>query len=80
MNIEKQQFNNVPVTKENIKTWLKADVQSLYSLAHELLVNLESIEVLADKMYERHLKAVSMAKEKAEKEAKEQITETLINQ
>lgn len=77
MDIKKQEFKNIPVNQENIKAWLKADIQSLYSLAHELLVNPESIEVLAEKMYQKHLKAVSMAKEKAEADAKEQIEEAL---
>lgn len=60
------QVKNVPVTRDSIKAFLKADINSLYSLSYELLSTPEAIDVLADKLYMKYLK------DKSEKENKEQ--------
>lgn len=46
---------NVPVTKEVIRTWVKKDIETLYSLAYEMLSTPGVLDILADKLYERHL-------------------------
>lgn len=60
------QVKNVPVTRDSIKAFIKADINSLYSLSYELLTTPEAIDVLADKLYMKYLK------DKSEKENKEQ--------
>lgn len=68
MDIKKQQFNNAPVTKESITHWLKRDIESLYSLAYELLANKPLLESLAEKLHEKHQKMVAIEEEKLKQE------------
>lgn len=63
--VSSAQVKNVPVTRDSIKAFIKADINSLYSLSYELLTTPEAIDVLADKLYMKYLK------EKSEKENKE---------
>lgn len=64
--VSQAQVKNVPVTRDSIKAFIKADINSLYSLSYELLTTPEAIDVLADKLYMKYLK------DKSEKESKEQ--------
>jgi len=61
--------NNTPVTKETISKWVKRDIETLYSLAYELLSTEGVIELLSDKMYQRFL----AEKAKVEKEQNELV-------
>lgn len=55
----------MPVTRDSIKSFIKADLNALYSLSYELLTTPEAIDVIADKLYLKYLK------DKSEKENKE---------
>lgn len=60
---------NVPMTKELITTWVKRDIETLYSLAYEMLSTPGVIEILSEKLYQR----AKAEQQKAEQEQSESI-------
>lgn len=60
---DQAKFNNVPVTQDTIRHWVKKDIETLYSLAYELLSTDGVIDILAEKMYQRHLANVAKAEQ-----------------
>lgn len=48
-------MKELPMTKEVIAKWVKRDIETLYSLAYELLSTPGIIDILAEKLYQRTL-------------------------
>lgn len=59
-------IKELPVTKEVITKWVKRDIETLYSLAYEMLSTEGVIEILANKLYERHLAEKAKAESQLE--------------
>jgi len=57
-------FNNVPVTKDNIRHWMKRDIESLYSLAYEILATPEILDILSEKLWKKHEAQVAIEEQK----------------
>lgn len=71
--VQSAQVKNVPVTKENIARFVKKDIEALYSLAYELLSTPGIVEILAEKLYTKHLAEVENQSRQVEQE---QLTES----
>jgi len=75
-------FKNIPVTKENMQQWIKRDIESLYSLAYEMLSTPSILDALTEKLYAKHQVEVArqeqiIKNELAEKEAAMRSAEDL---
>lgn len=82
MDKRRAKFNNVPVTKENIQHWIKRDIESLYSLAYDLLSTPGVLDVLTEKLWTNHQSQVArqeqiIREELAAKEAAMRSSEDL---
>lgn len=67
-----QAVNGLPMTKEVIEKWVKRDIETLYSLAYEMLSTPGVVELIADKLYKRTLAQQAEA-EKAAQAADERL-------
>lgn len=53
--VQKAKAKALPVSKDAIRQWIKRDIETLYSLAYEILSTEGVVDILADKLYNKHL-------------------------